>query len=82
MSLAQYRRLWHDDEITAMGVYLAPSAQPATVIAGMRAAVHGRQALLFGSNADIRALSMSIFERTFVITRVLIGLRRVLRLWG
>jgi putative ABC transport system permease protein len=71
MSLAQYRRLWHDDEITAMGVYLAPGAQPAAVIARMRAAVHGGQALLFGSNADIRALSMSIFERTFVITRVL-----------
>jgi putative ABC transport system permease protein len=71
MSLAQYRRLWHDDEITAMGVYLAPGAQPSAVIARMRAAVHGGQALLFGSNADIRALSMSIFERTFVITRVL-----------
>ena len=71
MSLAQYRRLWHDDAITAMGVYLAPGAQPAAVIAQMRAAARGRQALLFGSNADIRALSMSIFERTFVITRVL-----------
>jgi putative ABC transport system permease protein len=33
--------------------------------------VHGRQALLIRSNADIRALSMRIFDRTFVITRVL-----------
>ena len=71
MSLAQYRRLWHDDEITAMGIYLAPSVRPAAVIAGMRAAARGRQALLIRSNADIRAISMSIFERTFVITRVL-----------
>jgi putative ABC transport system permease protein len=71
MSLAQYRRMWHDDEITAMGIYLAPTAQPAAVIAGMRAAARGRQALLIRSNADIRAISMSIFERTFVITRVL-----------
>jgi putative ABC transport system permease protein len=71
MSLAQYRRSWHDDEITAMGVFLAPGAQAAAVIARMRAAVHGGQALLFASNADIRALSMSIFERTFIITRVL-----------
>ena len=71
MSLAQYRRLWHDGDITAMGIYLAPSAQPATVIAGMRLAARGRQALLIRSNADIRAISMSIFERTFVITRVL-----------
>lgn len=71
MSLAQYRRFWRDDEITSMGIYLAPGAQPAAVIAGMRTAARGRQALLIRSNADIRAISMSIFERTFIITRVL-----------
>ena len=71
ISLEQFRRYWHDDQVTAMGLYLAPGAQPATVIAGLRAAAHGRQALLIRSNADIRAISMSIFERTFVITRVL-----------
>jgi putative ABC transport system permease protein len=71
MSLAQYRSLWHDAQITAMGIYLAPGARPATVVAEMRAAAHGRQALMIGSNADLRAISMSIFERTFIITRVL-----------
>lgn len=71
MSLAQYRRLWRDDEITSMGIYLASGTQPTAVIAAMRAAVRGKQALLIRSNADIRAVSMSIFERTFVITRVL-----------
>jgi putative ABC transport system permease protein len=71
MSRAQYQRLWHDDEITSLGIYLAAGAQPAAVIADMRAAVQGKQALLIRSNAAIRAVSMSIFERTFVITRVL-----------
>jgi putative ABC transport system permease protein len=71
MSLDQYRRWWRDDQVTAMGLYLAPGVQPAAVIAGVRTAAHGRQALLIRSNADIRAISMSIFERTFVITRVL-----------
>jgi putative ABC transport system permease protein len=71
MSRMQYQRLWHDDEVTSLGIYLAAGAQPAAVIADMRAAVRGRQALLMRSNADIRAVSMSIFERTFVITRVL-----------
>jgi putative ABC transport system permease protein len=71
MSLAQYRRLWHDEQITGLGVYLAPGAQPAPVIDALHAAARGRQALLIRSNADLRALSMSIFERTFVITRVL-----------
>lgn len=71
ISLDQYRRWWHDDQVTAMGLYLAPGVQPGAVVAGMRAAAHGRQALLMRSNADIRAISMNIFERTFVITRVL-----------
>ncbi len=71
MSRAQYRRFWHDDEITSLGIYLAPGAQPSTVIGDLRAAVRGRQSLLIRSNADIRAVSMKIFERTFVITRVL-----------
>lgn len=71
ISLDQYRHWWHDDQVTAMGLYLAPGVQPGAVIAGVRAAAHGRQALLIRSNADIRAISMSIFERTFVITRVL-----------
>ncbi|HVW69592.1 MAG TPA: FtsX-like permease family protein [Steroidobacteraceae bacterium] len=71
MSLAQYRRLWHDDDVTSLGIYLKSGAQPASVIAGLRTAAHGRQALLIRSNAALRAISMSIFERTFVITRVL-----------
>jgi putative ABC transport system permease protein len=71
MNRAQYQRFWHDNEVTSLGVYLAPGARSAAVIADMRAAVRGRQALLIRSNADIRAVSMSIFERTFVITRVL-----------
>jgi putative ABC transport system permease protein len=37
----------------------------------LRAAADGQQALLIRSNADIRDLSMRIFERTFLITRVL-----------
>jgi putative ABC transport system permease protein len=71
MNLAEYRRWWHDEGVTALGLYLEPGAQPARVIPALRGAVHGRQALLIRSNADLRALSMSIFERTFVITRVL-----------
>ena len=41
------------------------------MIEALRTAAAGRQALFIRSNADIRELSMSIFERTFVITRVL-----------
>jgi putative ABC transport system permease protein len=71
MDLGEYRRLFGDDGIAALGLYLAPGASAASVIEGLRVAARGRQALLIRSNAEIRAVSMRIFERTFVITRVL-----------
>jgi putative ABC transport system permease protein len=71
MDLEHYRRHWHDPEIGGLGIYLDAGVTAATVVPALRAAAGGRQALFIRSNADIRALSMSIFERTFVITRVL-----------
>jgi putative ABC transport system permease protein len=52
-------------------MYLSPGTSAAQAVSALRSAAQGRQALLIRSNADIRALSMRIFERTFVITRVL-----------
>ena len=71
ISLPVYRKYWHDDGITAMGVYVAPGVSLAQVMASFRDTARGKQSLYIRSNADLRALSMSIFERTFVITRVL-----------
>ncbi|MEP7242377.1 MAG: FtsX-like permease family protein [Gammaproteobacteria bacterium] len=71
MSRAVYSRLRRDDGITAMGLYLEPGANLSAVTEAVRAASRGRQSLAIVSNADVRALSMRIFERTFVITRVL-----------
>jgi putative ABC transport system permease protein len=71
IGLDEYRRLWLDPGIGSLGIYLASGAQAAPMVARLRAAAHGRQALLIRSNADIRALSMRIFDRTFEITRVL-----------
>jgi putative ABC transport system permease protein len=66
-----YRSLWQDDDVTAMGLYLARGADHAAVMKQLETAAAGRQSLLIRSNAQIRDLSMQIFERTFVITRVL-----------
>src|SRR5512146_1051712 len=71
MSLEVYRRLWHDDAITAVGLYLAHGVAAAGEIPRLQAAAGGRQALLIRSNSDIRAMSLEIFDRTFIITRVL-----------
>lgn len=71
MDRGEYRRWWHDEGVAALGLFLAPGAQPGEVIPALRAAAQHRQALLIRSNAELRELSMRIFERTFVITRVL-----------
>jgi putative ABC transport system permease protein len=71
MSLEVYRRLWRDDAVTAVGLYLAHGTDASREIPLLRAAAGGRQALLMESNTDIRTESLQIFDRTFIITRVL-----------
>jgi putative ABC transport system permease protein len=71
LNRAVYEAWWMDDAVTALGLYLAPGVRSSQVMARLDAAAAGRQELLIRSNADVRELSMSIFERTFVITRVL-----------
>ena len=71
MSLEVYRRLWRDDAITAVGLYLGHGVDATKEIPRLEAAAGGRQSLLIRSNADIRAMSLEIFDRTFIITRVL-----------
>jgi putative ABC transport system permease protein len=71
MSRDVYARLWHDNAITSMGLYLKPGTDVNKVMDAIREASRGRQSLAMTSNANVRALSMRIFERTFVITRVL-----------
>jgi putative ABC transport system permease protein len=71
MSLNVYRKYWHDDGITAVGLYVAPGRPLDQVMQSFRDLARGKQSLFIRSNAQLRALSMSIFERTFVITRVL-----------
>jgi len=71
IDLGEYRRWWRDDAIAGLGLYLAPGVSDSQLIGALRAATGTQQALLVRSNAAIRELSMRIFERTFVITRVL-----------
>ncbi len=66
-----YRHWWHDDAVSALALYLAPGADRDAVVRALRAAVARRQALIINSSGEVRATSMDIFERTFVITRVL-----------
>jgi putative ABC transport system permease protein len=71
MDLDQYRRWWRDEAVAGIGLYLAAGVSVPHTVQELRQAVAGHQALMIRSNADIRTLSMRIFERTFIITRVL-----------
>jgi len=71
MSLPVYRRFWHDDGVTAAGFYVGGGHSVQQVMTQFRELARGKQALFIRSNAQLRDLSMRIFERTFVITRVL-----------
>jgi len=71
ISRAVYRRLWHDDAIGSMALYAAPGADIRAIVGRLYAAAAGRQALEVDTPAQVRAISLAIFDRTFVITRVL-----------
>jgi putative ABC transport system permease protein len=71
IDLATYRALWRDGDVTSLGLYAAPGVAASTLVERVQAAAAGRQRIYVRANADIRELSMTIFERTFVITRVL-----------
>ena len=82
MHRQQYREIWHDAAITSLGLYLEPGRSDDELIAALRKASEGQQALLIRSNRELRALSMDIFERTFAITRVLYWLAAIVAAVG
>ena len=69
---AAYRRLWMDEGISTLGIYLRPGTDTAAAAALVRGALGGRaDGLRIRSNREIREQSLAIFDRTFAITRVL-----------
>lgn len=71
ISRAVYRRLWQDDSVGGLALTVAPGVDVGAVVRGLYAVTAGRQALQVDTPAQVRAISLTIFERTFIITRVL-----------
>lgn len=67
-----YERWFDDRGISGIGLYLAPGTAPDAAMAAIRGeiAAAGAGARL-RSNADLRRLSLEIFDRTFTVTEVL-----------
>ena len=71
MSRETYNHLFDDVAIDSIGLYLDDAVDADALMDELRTIGAGRQALIMNSNARIREISLSIFDRTFVITNVL-----------
>jgi len=67
-----YDRHWEDRQIDSMGLYLADEDTSTAVIGRVEALGKTFEQTIFASsNVAVRDLSLSIFDRTFVITNIL-----------
>lgn len=66
-----YARWWDGDQVSGIGVYVAPGASLDAVAERVRAAVTDGPPVLVRSSARIRERSLEVFDQTFAITSVL-----------
>jgi putative ABC transport system permease protein len=71
MSRSTYDRFWDDPNIDSLGLFVDPEVSVDALMAELEAIGDGRQELFMRSNRELRDLSLSLFDRTFVITDVL-----------
>ena len=75
MDRGDYERLTGDPRLNDLALWLAPGAAPAQVEAAVRERVQraggAGQALQFASTAQVKAISLQIFDRSFAVTRYL-----------
>lgn len=71
MRLSLYQRLWKDDSVYSIGLYLKPDVDAATVVAQVQALADGHQALHVRPTSMLLEASLATFDRTFAITNVL-----------
>jgi len=71
IDLTTYQALTNDLRHTGLAIWLSPQANPAEVLDRLRAAFPDYAALRFRSATDLRALSLTIFDRSFALTYAL-----------
>ncbi|MGD9871018.1 MAG: FtsX-like permease family protein, partial [Thauera sp.] len=78
---ADYQRLTGDDRVNDAAILLQPGAAPAAVAAALRARF-GAEHLTIALPGEIRALSLEIFDRTFLITYLMEAVAVMIGLFG
>ena len=71
LDLDLYRRLWEDDRLTALSVHAADGADLTELESSVRSTLGPNNRLQVLSNHELRARSLEVFDRTFLITGVL-----------
>ena len=71
MDIATYQGLTQDLRRTDIALWLAPQARAAEVLERLRTQFPSFKNLEFRSSADLRALSLTIFDRSFALTYAL-----------
>src|SRR6202044_1941303 len=57
--------------VGALAMYIVPGTDVQALVQRLYAVAAGRQALQVDTPAQVRVISLAIFDRTFIITRVL-----------
>jgi putative ABC transport system permease protein len=71
MNMSDFEYMTGDTRRTAMALWLAPEARADQVVEALRASIPEMREMKFMSAADIRALSLKIFDRSFTLTYAL-----------
>ncbi len=71
LSEKTFVRLWHDERVNSVAVYLKPSASPEALAEEFRARFSHRGEFSIYSNRALRQRIFEIFDQTFAVTYVL-----------
>ena len=66
-----FQRYWQDDRVHSVGLYLHPDAPREPLLTALQQRTDGEKELLIRSNEFLFEYSITIFDRTFAITRIL-----------
>jgi putative ABC transport system permease protein len=68
MSLDVYQRLWKDDQLNGLVLFLAPHSDIDTITADLRTQLIDFPAIQVNPNGALRRDALAVFDRTFAIT--------------
>ena len=77
-----WRRLSADDSANNVALWLAPGADPDSIVRSLRERLPELRSMDFSTASTIRQLSLQIFDRSFALTYVLEAIAIVVGLFG